>query len=197
MPKNAAIKNAARERQAQTGETYTEARAAVVAEHDATDLTDLEVYLDDAESLSWVTHTTVTPEQLRWMGQNAPELAGRNLGPQPPEEFLSCLPAELATSAILERYAAAIWPGTERHLNASWDRMEAVDGANVADALLPRDLLADFICGMDEVDGPVELERVTAIMACASRACDAAVLHQCIDIITAWMHKLADSSVRQ
>jgi hypothetical protein len=34
MPKNAAIKNAARERQAQTGESYTEARAAVVAEHD-------------------------------------------------------------------------------------------------------------------------------------------------------------------
>jgi hypothetical protein len=264
MPQNAAIKNAARERQAQTGESYAEARAAVVAEHDEPirirlwfpemhhdvtldtpearkawhRLVQLDEYESDgeldllaenylgnslaniaanaledgylgevraevskgyrfpAEDALWVSEhagRTVTPEQVEYLVDHysiadSDEFDGPNLGVV--IQLLDQLPAELATTAILARYAAALDEADPGDITYPWPRS------------LPVSAVKDGLENGNPVDGrptdqPAELERVTAIMRCAEEARDVAVLHQCIDIITAWMHKLADWSVQQ
>jgi hypothetical protein len=44
---------------------------------------------------------------------------------------------------------------------------------------------------------PVELYRIRAIMSSATAAGDVAVLHECVNILTSWLHKLADWTVKQ
>lgn len=267
MPKDAAIKNAARARQEQTGETYAEARAAVVAEHDkpihvelwyagrvdlvldtpearkmwrelpTTDdgeidmpfdpdgvsdfaaqylpddipglvhndleyewfergtalreapgrVVDLDV-LEDARWVSEETGTTVTPEQVEYLVERygIPDSEQFCDGPDLHMviKVLPSLPDDMTTPAILARYASAL------------------ADADPAGVYLLGVVRRGFTNGnpvnqQDGVGHLPEVERINAIMECATAAGDGAVLHECVNALAAWMHKLADWSVQQ
>lgn len=264
MATNNAIKSAARARQAETGESYQEARAAVVAEHDepitirvwfpemhreftldtaearkawrSLDEGDHESYEDEldnfaqnylgaslvniavdeledgylgeiraeiskgygfpAEDARWVSGEvgkTATPEQVDWLVdhygiRDSDNFDGPNLDVV--VQVLDRLPDDMTTSAILARYASALATADPGDVSYQWPRSLAV--AAVEDGLANGNPVDRRPTGW-----PTELERVTDIMRCATAAGDVAVLHECINITTAWAHKLADWSVQQ
>jgi hypothetical protein len=261
MVKYAAVKNVARARQAETGESYAEARAAVVAKHDAPimirvwfpemhrdfaldtpearrawreldkddsdeldnfaqnylgdSLTDIGAdqlecdYFGDiaveiskgyrfpADDATWVskeTGKTVTPEQVEWLVDHygIPESDEFCGGPDLDVvvQVLDRLPAELATSAILARYAVALAEDDPSAVQYRWPRSLLVSAVE-------NGLRDGNPANRNPVGWPSELERITAIMRCASDAGDVAVLHECIDILTNWFKRLADWTVDQ
>lgn len=278
MATNNAIKSAARARQAETGESYTEARAAVVAEYDepieievwvpeiriggagdfsldtpearqawrkldkndchavqefareylgndlltlAADELDpgtasgsaweaialaetqsdrIDTYMaSDAEWVSRETGQTVTPEQVEYLidRYGIPDSEQFSDGPDLNMviKVVPSLPEELATTALLARYAdvlaavdlTAILP----------DELKEWEHHYPSRRLLMRAIGRGFVSDGTPLDQPglvwpVEVHKVRAIMECAVEAGDATTLHQCVDVLTAWTHKLAD-----
>jgi hypothetical protein len=262
MASNTAIKNAARRRQDETGESYTEARAAVVAkfgepitirvwfpemvkefeldtpearkawrELDKDNFDDLDYFaeaylgndiihmgwdeleefsfdvmvdeqppgvaqddpvhhLEDAKSASEETRRTITPEQYQW-------LLGDYDGPVGDDGEVDLdvlvrqhLPAELATSAILARYASALAGADPATVEYRWPRsllVSAIDSGFKSGTPLD----------MGATNWPTELGRVKHIMECATVAGDVPVLHECIGIFASWLKILADWTVNQ
>ena len=112
------------------------------------------------------------------------------------------LPPELATSAILARYAAVL---ADTPSNVLWSDSEVWPSGG-SDALLLGVVGrgVGYPDGGSEVyrlpsrfNGQAELRLIWYIMACAFWAHDLPVVHQCIDIIASWMHKLADWTVNE
>lgn len=277
MPKNAAIKNAARARQAETGESYAEALAAVAADHDKPvcievwvpemriggdglfvldthearqawrklDTTDSDAverfareYLGDdllsiaareldprtsmsdvwssitlaeepgdlldpnaVQDAAWVSKRagrTVTPGQVAYLVDHygIPDSEQFDGGPDLDMvvKVLDSLPADRSTTALLERYAEALAGVDLAEMQPEWLPMNMVIDPS-------RWLLRDAINGGFTDDTPLagyptrwpdEVHQIRVIIDCATEARDTIVLHQCIDIIAAWMHKLAD-----
>src|SRR5271165_3092354 len=102
------------------------------------------------------------------------------------------LPPELATSAILARYAAVL---ADTPSNVLWSDSE-VWGSGRSDLLLLGvvgrgvgypDGGSEFCSLPCRFNGQAELRLIWYIMDCAFWAHDLPVVHQCIDIIASWM----------
>jgi hypothetical protein len=228
-----------RARQKETGEKYTEARAAVVAEYsertragyeagrwytgDSTGHPDhVGYYYPFAREVAMYRGTTMTPEQAMWILRDLRQFTAEEVHAtagslqddalsdkslwQPVWTALvdnaDQLPPELATSAILARYAAVLadtpsnvlWSDSEVwHSGGSYRLLLGVVGRGVG-----------YPDGGSEVyripsrfNGQAELRLIWYIMDCAFWAHDLPVVHQCIDNIASWMHKLADWTVNE
>jgi hypothetical protein len=228
-----------RARQKETGEKYTEARAAVAAEHSERTRAGYEAgrwYTGDSEGhpdhvgyyypfareVAMYRGTTMTPEQAMWILRDLRQFTAEEVDAtagslqddalsdkslwQPAWTALvdnaDQLPPELATSAILARYAAVL---ADTHSNVLWSDSEVWHSGGSYRLLLGvvgRGV--GYPDGGSEVyglpsrfNGQAELRLIWYIMDCAFWADDLPVVHQCIDIIASWMHKLADWTVNE
>ena len=164
-------------------------------------------YQEEAEDLSAERGQTFTLEQARWIIKNLADFKDDDEAPWEDGRVSDALrdnadqlPAELATSAILARYATALAETDPPAAAVPWD----IGGNDPRDFAGAGWLLVRVISGgigrsrhRDEINGPVELQRIRDIMDCARKARDLPVLHQCIDIYAGWLKALADHAVKE
>ncbi len=151
----------------------------------------------EAKDLSAALHRTVTPDQAVWLFEHYD-------GPLDEydcvdDDYLAGMadrlpmPAELAASAVLARYAAALADFDLAKVKYSFPRKLGV--VALFDGLHGSSDRGDFVQAPS--GWPPEVWRVRVIMDCATAAGDVVVLHQCVDTIAAWMKKIAEWSAGQ